>query len=392
METMMLTVDLYRLEELLTDEQRQLRNKVRTYVEETIVPNINPYWERAEFPRELAMGLRDLGIVGGPVQGYGCPGLDALSAGLVINELSRGDGSVCTFYGVQSGLTIGTINLLGSEEQRQRWIPGLAALDKIGAYGLTEPSHGSDAAHMLTTACRDGDSYILNGTKRWVGNASFADVLIIWARDDEDGYGGFVLEQPQQLDGVQIEDITGKITKRSVLNGHITLENVRIPVENRLENSRSFGDIAKTLTIGRCSVAWEAAGLSASCFDMALRHAQTREQFGRPIAGFQLIQQKLVDMAAEINQMYLLCFQLARLITADQLTPGIASMTKYNNARKARQIAQQAREILGGDGVLLENHIARLFTDVEAIYTYEGSSEINLLIAGREITGISAFV
>lgn len=388
----MLTVDVYRLDDLLTKSQRDVRDRVRAYVEETVLPNINPYWERAEFPRELAMPLKDLNIVGGSVQGYGCAGLDAVSAGLVIYELARGDGSVCTFYGVQSGLTIGTISLLGSEEQKQRWIPKLASMDKIGAYGLTEPTHGSDAAHMLTTATRDGNSYILNGAKRWVGNASFADVLIIWARDDEGGYGGFVLEQPQQLAGVQIEDISGKITKRSVLNGHITLENVRVPAENRLVNSRSFKDISKTLNIGRCSVAWESAGLSSSCFDLALKHAKTREQFGRPIAGFQLIQQKLVDMATEITQMQLLCFQLARLITADQVTPGIAAIAKYNNARKARQIAGQAREILGGDGVLLENHVARLFTDIEATYTYEGSNEINLLIAGREITGINAIV
>lgn len=297
----MLTVDLYRLDDLLTNSQRDVRDRVRAYVEETVLPNINPFWERAEFPRELAMPLKDLGIVGGSVQGYGCAGLDALSDGLVSYELSRGDGSICTFFGVQSSLTIGTINQLGSEEQRQRWIPELASLEKIGAFGLTEPERGSDAAHMLTTACRNGNDYILNGSKRWIGNAEFADILIIWAKDDEGGFGGFVLEQPQKLAGVSMKNISGKITKRCVQNADILLENVRVPAENRLAESRTFKDIAAVLTRSRYGVAWEAVGIAAGCFDLALQYAKEREQFGRPIAGFQLIQQKLVDMAAEFD-------------------------------------------------------------------------------------------
>jgi glutaryl-CoA dehydrogenase len=266
----------------------------------------------------------------------------------------------------------------------------MAKMEKIGAFGLTEPLRGSDASHLLTTARREGDFYILNGAKRWIGNASIADLLIIWAKDEAGGMGGFVLEQPKAVPGVRIEDISGKISKRAIPNANITLENVRIPLENRLVQSHSFRDIAKVLTLTRYGVAWEAAGLAAGCFEIALKYAQEREQFGRPIAGFQLIQQKLVEMATELTQMQLVCFRLAELMAAQELSESMAALAKYNNARKARYIAQLARETLGGNGILIDNHIARLFTDAEAVYTYEGTNDINLLIVGREITGLNA--
>jgi glutaryl-CoA dehydrogenase len=382
--------DFYQLDARLTVAQHELRNQVRSYVEHVIWPNINPYWERAEFPRELALGLKALPIVGGMLHGYGCAALDPLSLGLVNYELSRGDGSIGTFFGVHSSLAMGSIGLLGSAEQRERWLPPMAKMEKIGAFGLTEPLRGSDASHLLTTARREGDFYVLNGAKRWIGNASIADLLVIWAKDEAGGMGGFVLEQPQDVPGVRIEDIGGKISKRAIPNANITLENVRIPLENRLAQSHSFRDIAKVLTLTRYGVAWEAAGLAAGCFEIALKYTQEREQFGRPIAGFQLVQQKLVEMAAELTQMQLVCFRLAELMTAQELSESMVAMAKYNNARKARSIAQLAREILGGNGILLDNHIARLFTDAEAVYTYEGTNDINLLIVGREITGINA--
>lgn len=384
--------DFYRLDAFLSDKQRWLRDQVRAYVEKVVWPAINPYWERAEFPYDIFMSIKTLPIIGGRLQGYGCAGLDPLSLGLVSYELSRGDGSIGTIFGVHSGLAMGSIGLLGSEAQCERWLPAMARLEKIGAFGLTEPLRGSDASHLLTQARREGDEYILNGAKRWIGNASIADLIIIWARDQESVFGGFVLEHPKEIEGLQIEDISGKITKRAVLNANITLSNVRVPVENRLVGCRSFRDTAKVLVYTRYGVAWEAAGLAAGCFELALAYAREREQFGRPIAGFQLIQEKLVEMAAELTQMQLLCFQLAHLMETEQMTEGIVSLAKYNNARKARRIAQLARELMGGNGVLIDNHVARLFTDAEAVYTYEGSNEINMLVAGREITGLNAIV
>lgn len=386
--------DFYKLDALLTPQQRAVRDQVREYVENVVLPHINPYWERGEFPYEIALRLKELpiSIMGGVLRGYGCAGLDPLECGLVAYELSRGDGSVGTFYGVHSGLAMGAIGLLGSDEQRQRWLPAMARLEKIGAFGLTEPERGSDASHVQTSARRENGHYVLNGAKRWIGNASICDLIVIWAQDGEGGMGGFVIENPNQTEGFRAEPIRGKIAKRALINDAITLDNVRVPVENRLAKSRSFRDTAKVLAFTRYGVAWEAAGLAAGCFELALRYAREREQFGRPIASFQLIQQKLVEMASEVTQMQLLCFQLAQLMAGGEMTEGIAAMAKYSNARKARHVAALARETLGGNGILIENHIARLFTDVEAVYTYEGTNEITMLVAGREITGLSAFV
>lgn len=383
--------DLLRLDDLLSDEQRRLRQQVRQYVAERVLPHINPYWERAEFPQEMAFGLKELPIMGGMVSGYGCAGLDALSAGLVRYELGRGDGSIGTFYGVHSGLAMGSIGLLGSEEQKARWLPAMAHLEKIGAFGLSEPERGSDAANVLTTARRDGNSYVLNGQKRWIGNAAIANYLIIWARDEAGQFGGFVVEEPQENPGVQMRPIGGKIGKRAVLNAEITLQEARVPAANRLAGVRSFHDVSRVLAQTRYTICWEAAGIAAACLEYALDYAKKRQQFGRPIAGFQLIQQKLVEMAADVTQMQLLCFRLAQLMAQGAASSEMISLGKYSNAAKARRVAALAREILGGNGILLENHVARLMLDAEAIYTYEGSNEINLLIVGRALTGISAF-
>ncbi len=384
--------DFYKLDNFMTDEQRALRDRVRAYVEETVKPNIAPYWDRAEFPRHLVQPMADLGIMGGLIRGWGSAGLDTLEMGMTMYELAKGDGSISTFYGVQSGLAMSSIGLLGSDEQRERWLPGLAKLDLIGAFGLTEPNRGSDAVGIQTTARRDGDHYVLNGAKRWIGNASISDVLIIWARDDDGKLGGFIVENAKsgEVPGLTINDLEGKLGKRALLNGDILLEDVRVPAENRLAKPRSFRDIGKVLMIGRTGVAWEAAGAAAGAFEAALKYAKEREQFGQPIAQFQLIQQKLVEMATEVTQMQLMCFQLAQLTASQQLTEGIASMAKYNNARKARQVALLARETMGGNGILAENHVARMLTDAEIIYTYEGTNEINMLLVGREITGLNA--
>ncbi|GAB4520305.1 MAG: acyl-CoA dehydrogenase family protein [Anaerolineae bacterium] len=391
-EAVMESFDFFKLEEKLNDSQRALRDTLRAYVQNDVLPNINPYWERAEFPRDLAMKLRNFGIVGGSIEGYGCPGLDPLSMGLVAYELSRGDGGIGTFYGVQTGLAMTSIAGLGSEEQKQRWLPAMARLEKIGAFGLTEPEVGSNAGGVRTIARRDGDSYLLTGEKRWIGNASIADLIVIWGRDDDGKFGGFVVENPQEAEGMEIEVIEGKIAKRTVLNAHIRMNNVRIPAENRLALSSSFANATRVLSGGRYGVAWEAAGVASACFEAARDYALNREQFGKPIAAFQLIQQKLVEMASEVTQMQLVCYRMAELAARGELTEGMASIAKYNNARKARQVALLARETLGGNGILIENHIARWMGDAEVIYTYEGTNEINMLIAGRELTGINAIV
>jgi len=386
--------DFYKVDNFLSDRQRSVRDAVRSYVQQEVLPAINPYWDRAEFPREIAMKMRNIDpqIIGGIIRGWGSAGLDPLEMGLTMYELAKGDGSISTFYGVHSGLAMGSIGLLGSDEQRERWLPAMSRLEKIGAFGLTEPEHGSDATSIDTRAVREGDCYVLNGSKRWIGNASISDVLVIWARDEEDGIGGFVIEDPQSVEGLVIEDLQGKISKRAVLNAQITLNDVHVPAENRLAKTKTFNDIGKVLTVGRVGVAWEAAGAAAGAFEHALRYAQEREQFGRPIASFQLIQQKLVEMATELTAMQLMSFQLSALLGLGQITPGMASMAKYNNARKARYIAALARETMGGNGILIDNHVARLFTDAEAIYTYEGTNEVQLLLVGRELTGINALV
>ncbi|MFQ3647142.1 MAG: acyl-CoA dehydrogenase family protein [Anaerolineae bacterium] len=384
--------DLYRMEDQFNDKQRALRDQVRNWVQTRVLPEINPYWEKAEFPREIAMSIKELPIIGGPLTEHGAAGLDIIEMGLVAYELAKGDGSIGTFYGVHSGLALGTIGALGSQEQKDRWMPGMVKLEKIGAFGLTEPNVGSNATGIETTARKEGSYYILNGAKRWIGNASIADLIIIWARDEDGKLGGFVLEDPQTIEGVTIKDIWGKVGKRAVLNADIVLENVRVHEDNRLAGVRSFRDTFMVLGMGRYGVAWEAAGAATAAFEYALDYALKREQFGKPIASFQLIQQKLVEMATEVTLMQQLCMSLARNLEQGKMSEGMVSMAKYNNARKARYVTQLAREVLGGNGILIDNHIARLWTDAEVIYTYEGTNEVNMLIVGRELTGINAIV
>ncbi|MCY3797586.1 MAG: acyl-CoA dehydrogenase family protein [Chloroflexi bacterium] len=392
-ETLFSGFDFYNCDMHFTDKQKALRQEVRDFVECEVLPAINPYWERAEFPWEIARKLVDLPIIGGALHEHGAAGLDLVEMGLVMYELSKGDGSVCTFYGVHSGLAMGSIGLLGDAEQKARWLPDMVKLEKIGAFALTEPDVGSNASQVKTRARKDGDGYILNGAKRWIGNASIADILIIWARDEEtNSFGGYVIEDPNDKEGLSINDIWGKIGKRAVLNADISLRDVYVPAANKLAYVNRFSDMAQVLGLGRYCVAWEAAGVAAGAFELALKYTKEREQFGKPIAGFQLIQHKLVEMATEITLMQTLCLQLSHLINNGQLTAGTASLAKYNNARKARYVTQLARECLGGNGIIIDNHIARLMLDAEVIYTYEGTNEVNLLLVGRELTGLNAFV
>jgi glutaryl-CoA dehydrogenase len=384
-----LGTDFYLMDELLTDEERRVRDTVRQFCDQEVIPIINDYWERAEFPFDLIPKLAKLNLAGSDIHGYSCPGVSMVSSGLIALELARGDASICTFYGVHSGLAMHSISMLGSEEQKQRWLPAMARMEKIGAFGLTEPNHGSDAVALETRARKVGNEYVLDGAKRWIGNASFADVVIIWARDDEGNVGGFLVEKGTP--GFEPTVMTGKVSKRAVWQADITLKDVHIPLENRLEHSRSFKDTAKVLTATRSGVAWEAVGHAVAAYEIALNYSRERIQFGKPLANFQIIQHKLATMLANVTTMQLLCLRLAQLQEEDKMTAAMASLAKMNNARLAREVVADAREMLGGNGILLEYHIARHHADIEAVFTYEGTDTVQSLIVGRDITGVQAF-
>ena len=387
--TRSLGTDFYHMDELLTDEERAIRDKVRAFCDRDVIPVINEYWERAEFPFEVIPKLAALGIAGTTIQGYGCPGISPLATGLVMLELARGDASVATFFGVHSGLAMTSIAMLGDEAQKQRWLPAMARMEKIGAFGLTEPNHGSDAVALETRAHREGDTYILDGAKRWIGNASFADVVIIWARDDDGNVGGFLVEKGTP--GFEATVMTGKVAKRAVWQADITLRGMRVPASCRLAGARGFKDTARVLTATRSGVAWEAVGHAVAAYEIALSYVKERRQFGKPLASFQLIQSKLASMLANVTTMQLLCLRLAQLQTEGKMTDAMASLAKMHNARLAREVVADAREMLGGNGILLEYQIARHFADIEAVFTYEGTDTIQSLIVGRDVTGISAF-
>jgi glutaryl-CoA dehydrogenase len=380
--------DLYLSDELLTDEEREIRDRLHAFCAREVTPIINDYWERAEFPFELVPKIAELGLAGGTIQGYGCPGMSATAAGLVSMEWARADGSVATFFGVHSNLAMQSIEMLGSEEQRERWLEPMARLERIGAFGLTEPEHGSDAVLLETRARRVGGDWVLDGRKRWIGNASFADAVIIWARREDGEVGGFLVEKGTP--GFDARVMTGKTALRAVWQADITLDRVRVPDESRLPGCERFADVAKVLTVTRYTVAWRALGVALGAYEHALAYATERRQFRQPIAAYQLVQDKLSRMAAEITAMQLLCLRLSALQEDGRLTAAMASLAKMNHAAKARQVVADARDILGGNGILLENHVARHHADMEAVFTFEGTDSIQSLIVGRELTGLSA--
>ena len=384
-----LGTDFYLIDELLTEEEHGIRDKVRAFCDKEVIPIINEYWESGQVPFELIPKLGALKLAGGSIKGYGCPGMSTIAAGLVLQELSRADASVCVVFGATSSLAMTSIAMLGSEEQKQRWLPPMAQLEKQGAFALTEPDHGSDAVALETHAQRDGNVYVINGAKRWIGGAAYADVTIIWARDDNGDVGGFLVEKGTP--GFEARAITGKVAKRASLQADITLTNVRVPVENRLAFSRSFKDTARVLTEARCGIAWHAVGHAMAAYEIALSYAKERVQFGHPLAGFQIIQNKLAGMLAKLTSMQLLCLRLAQLQAGGKLTDARASLAKMNNTRLAREVVADAREMLGGNGILLEYHIARHYADIEGVFTYEGTDTIQSLIVGRAIAGRQAF-
>jgi glutaryl-CoA dehydrogenase len=385
-----LATDYFLVREQLSDEQWDHFMRTRRFVDREVLPVINDFWERAELPWPLMTRLAELGLVGDDIEGYGCPGMTPLASGLVNMELHRGDGSLGTFLGIQSGLAMKAIAMLGSEEQKQRWLAPMARLERIGAFALTEPSHGSDSVALETSARRDGDGYVIDGAKRWIGNATIADVVVVWARSDEDGHvKGFLVEPATP--GYEATVIEGKGAARSVWQADLRLEGVRVPAENVLPQGRSFKDAGRVLTATRSTAAWAALGHAVAAYDAALTYTKQRIQFGRPLCSFQIVQDRLVKMLAEVTAMQLYCMQLARLAEAGRLSDTIAGLAKMNNTRKARQVIAEARDLLGGNGILLENHVIRHMTDIEVLHTYEGTETIQTLIVGRDITGIGAF-
>jgi len=391
-EPKIVTSDFYDLESLLSDDDRALLHRVRAFMDERVQPIINDYWTRGKTPLELIPAMAELGIAGTQYSGYGCPGRSPLTDGMIAMELSRGDPSISTFMGVHGGLAMGTIYLCGSEEQKERWLPRMARMELIGAFGLTEPDAGSDVARGLrTTARRDGDSWVLNGQKKWIGNASFADLIIIWARDEEtDRVLGFVVEKDTA--GFTAVDLEDKIALRAVQNALITLEDVRVPEENRLQEAHSFRETANVLRMTRAGVAWSAVGCARGAYEHSLRYAMDRTQFGKPIVEFQLVQDLLVRMLSNITASAALCARLSQLQGEGRMTDEHASMAKAFSTVRMRETVGWARELMGGNGILLENNVGRYVADAEAIYSYEGTREVNTLIVGRAVTGKSAIV
>ncbi|PYI66436.1 acyl-CoA dehydrogenase [Arthrobacter livingstonensis] len=372
----------------LPEADRMVWARARSLSAEAL-PQMNDYWDRADYPLHLVKRMGELNLL---TDGIEVPGLERMSpmaAGLVNMEVSRIDGSLGTVIAVQGGLALRSIACFGSDEQKERWMGPLARGEEYGAFALTEPDHGSDSVGLTTTARLDGGEWVLNGEKKWIGNGSIGGVTVVWARVDDGGVRGFLVEQ--DTPGYEAETITGKASLRAIFQARIKLNEVRIPASNVLPGSHTFKDTSKVLVATRLGVAWSALGHATAVYEAALNYANQRIQFGKPLAKFQLVQERLTQMLAELTGMQLMCVQAATLDAAGKLRPTQASMAKYNNTRKARQIASTARDMLGGNGILLENHVVRHLLDIESIHTYEGTESVQTLLIGRDITGQSAF-
>ncbi len=383
--------DFYRLMDLLDPAEAAIAKRVRDFMESEVAPIIEDYWARDKFPFEIVPKLAALNIAGVGYRGFGSAGGSWLLNAVLCMEMARVDASIATFWGVHTGLAAGSIYLCGDDEQKHRWLPSMMRWEKIGSFGLTEPNVGSATSGGMQTTCRrEGDSWVLNGQKKWIGNATFADINVIWARDEQNQVKGFVVDKDNP--GFSVKKIENKMALRVVQNGLITLTECRVPEADRLQNANSFKDTAKVLRMTRAGVAGFAVGCGMGAYEHALRYAQTRTQFGRPIGGFQLVQDLLVRMLGNVTATQMMLMRLGQMQDADLMTDEHASLAKAFCTVKCRETVGFARELLGGNGILLDNHIGRFVADAEAIYSYEGTREMNTLIVGKAITGLSAFV
>jgi glutaryl-CoA dehydrogenase len=384
--------DFYDLHQLLTTEERATQIQVREFMQKEIKPIVNSFWLKDEFPHQIIPEMARLNICGLTFEGYGCPGRSSLLEGFLAMEMARVDCSISTFFGVQSGLAMGSIYYCGSEDQKMKWLPPMQKMELIGAFGLTEPEVGSAVAGGLTCTCkRQGDTWVLNGQKKWIGNATFSDLVIIWARDLDDGnVKGFIVEKGNP--GFKPEKIKGKMALRIVQNALITLTDCKVAETNRLQNANSFKDTAKVLRMTRAGVAWQAVGCARGAYESALRYTNERKQFGRTISSFQMVQDLLVMMLSNLTAMQTMVCRLSQLQDNEKLTDEQASLAKVFCTLRTRDVVSHARELFGGNGILIDYDIARFVADAEAIYSYEGTKEINTLIVGRAITGQSAFI
>ena len=380
--------DLYNIEHLLSEEERLVRDTVRKFVHERVLPIIGEHFEAGTFPRELIPAIAELGLLGMHLQGYGCAGLSAVCYGLACQELEAGDSGLRSFVSVQGSLAMFPIFAFGSEEQKQRWLPPMARGEVIGCFGLTEPDFGSDPSGMRTSARRDGDSYVLNGTKMWITNGGIADLAVVWARA-EDGIRGFLVER--STPGFSTSDIHHKLSLRASVTSELHFEECRVPSANMLPNVRGLRGPLSCLDEARYGIAWVAAGAARACYEVALDYAKSRVQFNRPIGSFQLVQRKLAIMATELVKAQLLALQLGRLKDEGLLHPVQVSIAKRNNVREALETAREARSVLGANGVTLEYPISRHMNNLESVFTYEGTDDIHTLIIGQAITGLNAF-
>ena len=381
-------LDYYGIDELFTHEERMARDTVRELVSSRVMPQIGKHWSAGTFPHELVPAFGELGLLGSSLTGYGCAGISPTAYGLICQELERGDSGIRSFVSVQSSLVMYPIWAYGSEEQKQRWLPELAAGRAIGCFGLTEPDFGSNPSGMLTTATRTGSGYRITGTKRWITNGSVAHVALVWAKLDGVVRGFLV---PTKASGFAAKDLHGKWSLRASVTSELVLEDCEVGEDALLPGVAGMRGPLSCLSQARFGICYGAVGAAMACYDEALSYAKDRVQFSRPIAGYQLVQQKLVDMVSEITKAQLLCLQLGRLKEADKLTPGQISLAKRNNVATAREIARDARDILGANGITDEYQCGRHMLNLESVYTYEGTHDIHTLVVGQDVTGLPAF-
>ncbi len=381
--------DFYEIDSLLTEEEKLIRDSVRNFVEKEVKPIIADYYEKGKFPVELIPKIAELELLGSTIKGYGCPGLSNVAYGLVMQELEAGDSGLRSFVSVQSALVMYPIYEFGSEEQKEYYLPKLKNAELIGCFGLTEHDIGSNPAALKTKAIKKNDKWILNGTKMWITNATLADIAIIWAKNENDIIEGFIVDTRSK--GFRANEIKGKLSLRASDTGEIILEDVEVPESQRLPKTSGLKSALSCLSQARYGIAWGAIGAAMDCFKTALSYSKIREQFYKPIAAFQLTQEKLVYMLTEITKAQLLCLQLGRLKDQNKCDFAQISLAKRNNVHMALEIARLAREILAANGILLEYPVFRHMVNLESVKTYEGTHEIHTLLLGEYITGISAF-